>query len=82
MHLCSDLTMKRAGHPKFKDAQPAFYLKVASLVVMRPRQTLHNIPRHLTKPQHLAALRLYMRIGRFAAGEGGEVGFVHGAAGF
>ncbi len=51
-------------------------------MVMPPRQTLHDIPRHIPKPQHLAAFRLHMRIRGFAAGEGGEVGFVHGAAGF
>lgn len=51
-------------------------------MVMRAGEALDDFPRHLPKPQHLAALSLHMRIRRFAAGEGGEVGFVHGAAGF
>lgn len=51
-------------------------------VIVPTRQALDDIPRHVPKQQHLAALCLDVGVGGFAGGEGGEVGVVHWAEGF
>jgi len=54
----------------------------ATSMIMPTRQAFYDFPRHLPKQQYLAALRLYVGVGGFAGGEGGEVGVVHWAEGF
>ena len=44
-------------------------------------EALDDVPRHLCEREHLAALGFGEGISGLAGGEGGEVGFVHGAAG-
>ena len=63
--------------PSFRGHQPA----AAVSVVVSAGQAFDDFPRDFAECEDFAALGFGVGVGGFAGGEGGEVGFVHGAAG-